>query len=539
MSENPFGASLRKVQRTESPSEPQAAPSAATSKAPASPLAPDLKEPIGASSPAASRASQPGTEKGALNLKEQVSSPLAKSGRSEPAVDSVASPLGRKESNASIHSRGSQAASVHLSRKGSQATAASAAGDLEEVVSVVSQGFARVPSQISHHSAAPSVGEVMRENEKLKAQIESLQRLLASGNQDAKIHRFQEEVHQKALRVKELEKLLKESQDDAKKWKTQAEAAKKDKKKKSHYKSETSEQVHHHDSELIGEKNVWNTITKIFKQNTTQERIKDLEKALAAAQSQIAQPGVPVEMVSRVTSHSDGPAPATQKAAPVASISDVRPYQNEIHALKQQVIEKDISLRSLDAKLTKAQEAILGSAGVGWENHVKLHQTKGMLTKIIQSSPKREERVGSASPQAASPTNDRLRSRPEMSPSPNNKATRMEFTAMEDHLGTLRLWRVQGESTAIVTSVQYTNGVLYDQTGSVLNVSDPGELAGDYSRLIALADQCRVPHTLPPPPLVLVAGHTVGASPRAGSMSGPLLTSQVRYRSPTRIPPYY
>ena len=199
------------------------------------------------------------------------------------------------------------------------------------------------------------------------------------------------------------------------------------------------------------------------------------------------------------------------------------------------MIEKDMAMRVLDGKLTQAQEAILGSAGVGWENHVKLHQTKGMLTKIIQASPQRSGRFGSASPDAfaASPSNSPpplpaggARARPELSPAPlRADPTKATFKTEADAHGVLRLWKVQGDSQSLVTCVSYTNGVVCDQLGAVLQLCDSGDGRGEMSRLASLCDMCGVPHTLPSEPVVVVAGHTVSMSPTANNS---------RYKSPTR-----
>eukprot|EP01061_Rhynchopus_euleeides_P006510 TRINITY_DN15544_c0_g1_i1.p1 TRINITY_DN15544_c0_g1~~TRINITY_DN15544_c0_g1_i1.p1 ORF type:complete len:523 (+),score=153.61 TRINITY_DN15544_c0_g1_i1:87-1655(+) len=437
-----------------------------------------------------------------------------------------APPMSRKGSQLSAGSRrDSQAGSQH-SRQASMH--GGSAGSAHPDEGSQASGMApRAASQYSHRSAVSvNLTEVMRENEKLKAQIESLQRLYASGNQESMIHRLKDDLQHKAVRVKELEKHLKESQEEAKKWRTEAQSHKKEKKKKG------KDDIHHHDSEIV-EKN---------------GRINQLEKALAESQREAAHlreslaavgDNGPTAMASKVTSNSDGPAPPiTVGGQPVDRASvDVRPYLEEIASLKQQGLEKDLALSRLNDKLTKAQEAILGSAGVGWENHVKLHQTKGMLTKIIQSSPRKEDRMGSASPPpahvaSASPgVGERSRSRPEMSPPPVH-SSRTEFRALEDNHGVLRLWKLQGDSRSVITSIQCTNGVIYDQTGAVLNISDSGEGGGEISKLSALADLCRIPHSLPVGPVVVVAGHTVSASPRAASHGS-------FHYSPARLPSYY
>ena len=417
---------------------------------------------------------------------------------------SLSRKMSRKDSVAStVKSVISKKSSHHESVNGSEV----AATERDDDVRSVAESIARQGSTRSIVSAT----EAYAENQKLKAQIESLQRIMASGDQEAKVNRLNDDLQARAKRIKELETELKTSQGDAKKWKAEAEKAKKLNKKKSLL--NVAESVSHQDDH-----------------EKKDDRIEELEEIIKKLQSEASMAAmrvteVPAAHHSHATSHSDGPPPPKAAAGTLSPAAQYGAQYNgnnpqlieEVQRLKQSVAERNSAIEQLNQKLERAQSAILSSAGVGWEADVKLHQTKGMLQKMLKAaSPPREGRQGSlptataASPTAGTPTTKRVLN-----------CCLVEFQAVEEG-GTMKLQKVMNGVTSVIGSLRCTAGVVYDHSGSILPITND---VATFSQLAQLADLCKIPHNLPATPTVVVAGHTVGSP-------------QNRYRSPPRNTAY-
>eukprot|EP01059_Diplonema_ambulator_P012727 TRINITY_DN2316_c0_g1_i1.p1 TRINITY_DN2316_c0_g1~~TRINITY_DN2316_c0_g1_i1.p1 ORF type:complete len:571 (+),score=142.20 TRINITY_DN2316_c0_g1_i1:40-1752(+) len=567
MSDNPFGATLKKVgPRSDTPNtdapkddKPPKSPflknADADDKPPRSPfLKKEMESPAsGVKSPFLSKAEEPsrasvsvaessspfGPKKSRQSLEAPPSGKESPVGRDSADLDKsvvsmaktegTAQPaMSRKESAASVRSaQSAKSGGAPVSRQGSRLSATEQSPEIA-IEEALSEHGSRAPSRQpsvqslarsvqSVHTAAPTNAELVNENERLKAQIESLQRLMASGNQDTKIHRLQEDLKERALKVKELEQELKKAKDENAKLKQEV-GAKKGKKAK-----DTPDTTTYHDSRIIAEKD---------------EQIEELQRQVTllreeARRGSVTDPAELTRRLSHASSHSDGPAPARPKSSEVRT--EVRYDQaaiQEVKVLKQKLTERDAVIQQLNLKLERAQEAILSSAGVGWEAHVKLHQTKGMLGKMLR---------------AASPEGGRQKSVSvprEGSQTPSGPV--VDFKATEDETGKMRLFKYMNGEKAYISNLRYANGAVYDQTGSVMPLGEKGR--DELPRLAALADMCGVPHNIPSSqPIVVVAGHNVAApnsptspySTRAGSARGnsPIYGSPhdtSRYRSPTR-----
>ncbi|KAJ9452806.1 hypothetical protein DIPPA_00695 [Diplonema papillatum] len=433
--------------------------------------------------------------------------------------------LGRAASHTSLRSKGSSA--DRAGGGGSTAPVASrqpSQGSYAEQHDTMDGG---APDAAEHRSQAsagmsdmqqpgPMGADLQLENQKLRAQIESLQRLYTSGSQETKVHRIQEEVTVKAKRIKELEAKVKKLSQENQFLK---ENVKKLRSRKDH------DGLSQHDSKSSLSK-------QVLSQN---ERIHELEFELHHAEHTIDElrhaidHGHPAPPIRNISLTSDGPAPPAASAKDGGrrsrrgskSSRSGSPAASETHRLRDQVGDKDRTIQDLQARLARAQEAILSSAGVGWEAHVKLHQTRGVLQKIARSpSPARSAASLSLPPSRP------VGWVPEAYQSAGRSFHGVEIKAAEDAQGRLRLWRVAG-TPGVVTRMHYAAGVIRDQNGEAIRTATEA-YADEIPRLAALADACGVSHNLPQSPCVVVAGHSV-SSPQSHVSSYRGHSPQIRY----------
>eukprot|EP01062_Namystynia_karyoxenos_P059416 TRINITY_DN5086_c0_g1_i1.p1 TRINITY_DN5086_c0_g1~~TRINITY_DN5086_c0_g1_i1.p1 ORF type:complete len:678 (+),score=207.93 TRINITY_DN5086_c0_g1_i1:67-2034(+) len=406
------------------------------------------------------------------------------------------------------------------------------------------------PEPEQHAAPAEELGgpaaaaEIVKENERLKAQIESLQRIMASGSQDAKLRRLTEDLATKAKLVKELEGELEKQKKEAARHKADAEKAKKDL---------AAAQKHPRVDSVKGGGGGADA-AKLreleAKLQRAEARAKEAESAAAAAHAQR-------RGSAASSAWSDGPSkrPAPPAAAaarsPPADAAQVASLRQQLEALQSGITARDTAIRQLTLKLERAQEAITGSAGIGWESDVKLHQTKSMLQRLLRDvSPKAARAALSAvspsPPRAAQPT-----PRTTELPSPQRASGCM----CRDVDGKVVYLCASTDRSCAPELVRFVNGVRAGpvvgplrcrlRSDGVAELTDGGApsspscivrlpgaaiVEGTLKRVAQLCDACGVAHDIAPP-------QPAGGSSLSGPLSPP---SPYGYRagsmSPVRSP---
>ena len=168
----------------------------------------------------------------------------------------------------------------------------------------------------------------------------SLQRLMASGSADSKVKLLTADLNKRVEKIKALEAEVKKQTKRADDAETKAkQASLKDKRQ-----SRSSMNLSQHGS------------------NQDKAVIKDLQAKLAVAEMRgaSAEPAQP-------HSHDGGQAPQV------------------VSKLQTMLAEKETEKLMLSRKLEQAQDAIVSSAGAGFENEVKLQQARSALQSILRS----------------------------------------------------------------------------------------------------------------------------------------------------------
>eukprot|EP00756_Hemistasia_phaeocysticola_P009934 Hpha_TRINITY_DN14971_c5_g2::TRINITY_DN14971_c5_g2_i1::g.143949::m.143949 len=221
------------------------------------------------------------------------------------------------------------------------------------------------------------------ESEKLNARVESLNRLLSSNTQDSKVKILNEDLQKRAATIKKLEEENKRLSKKAE----SAGAGTADRRKSRAGSTATSPaDVADRDAKI---KELQNELEQTRSDLTRKRKeVEQGRKALEAAREKAAAAGVDVgEMVQRVPSRIQSMA---------VSSSDVENIK-----LRQMLAEREAEKQQIQCRLDRAQEAILSSAGTGFENEVKLQQARTALQCILKAHRKspdqRDARTQSAS----------------------------------------------------------------------------------------------------------------------------------------------
>eukprot|EP01060_Flectonema_neradi_P034845 TRINITY_DN6245_c0_g5_i1.p1 TRINITY_DN6245_c0_g5~~TRINITY_DN6245_c0_g5_i1.p1 ORF type:complete len:438 (+),score=119.40 TRINITY_DN6245_c0_g5_i1:54-1367(+) len=207
----------------------------------------------------------------------------------------------------------------------------------------------------------------------LEQQNASMQRLMSGTSSDAKIKLLNQDINKRIERIKALEAEVK------KQTKRAEDAEKKASSGLSRRASRSSMNV---------------------SDKASAEKIKELQKQLNASQSKVAE----------LSAGKPATGGTTPTMAPVQHVSQPDAgSQQLIFKLRTMLAERDAEKQMLEHRLSKAQEAIVSSAGSGFENEVKLQQARSALQSILTSqspsrsrSPHHTDRGLSHSP-AASP----------------------------------------------------------------------------------------------------------------------------------------
>eukprot|EP01059_Diplonema_ambulator_P006335 TRINITY_DN1607_c0_g1_i2.p1 TRINITY_DN1607_c0_g1~~TRINITY_DN1607_c0_g1_i2.p1 ORF type:complete len:494 (+),score=157.10 TRINITY_DN1607_c0_g1_i2:78-1484(+) len=323
--------------------------------------------------------------------------------------------------------------------------------DIVEVASVVSGADAHL----------------VEENERLSAQVASLQRLLQDQSAASKEGRLAEEIKNKAKLIGKLEKenaaLLAEV------------AALRDENsilKKTRRKSVTSQQESVRDSGLKG-------------------KLKDLQMQLDNA-------------------------PSTDQ---------VTMLQESVCTLRKTMAEKDVELQVTSQKLDKAQDALL--AAIDWETEVKLSETKKALKTILRR-PMSPENRSSARRSVTTAANYSVHSYAVPYPytheprSPTSYGTTVMVKDVMDREvyfsaapGSGIIKQVHGVASQPLMHLVYVpaTGELKDQTGSTF-LGRSARMDNTLSRLSILADTTGCKHNIPAPSRsVVIAAHWVNNMP--------------------------
>eukprot|EP01062_Namystynia_karyoxenos_P055988 TRINITY_DN4697_c1_g2_i5.p1 TRINITY_DN4697_c1_g2~~TRINITY_DN4697_c1_g2_i5.p1 ORF type:complete len:544 (+),score=195.17 TRINITY_DN4697_c1_g2_i5:95-1726(+) len=202
---------------------------------------------------------------------------------------------------------------------------------------------------------------------RLEATNASLQRLMEAKSSDAKVKTLQDDLAKRAATIKKLEEEIKRLQ-------KKAESSDRETKRLSRLPSN------------LGDKGDVEERDRMIRE--LQSKLQSREEALSAARSEAAQ--------SKRAAES---ARAAAEAAGVEVNVDIpqsRPLsmqldsaavgaQQENFRLRQQLAEKDAERQQLQNRLDRAQDAILSSAGAGFENEVKLQQARTALQCILKA----------------------------------------------------------------------------------------------------------------------------------------------------------
>eukprot|EP01065_Artemidia_motanka_P026240 TRINITY_DN3116_c1_g1_i1.p1 TRINITY_DN3116_c1_g1~~TRINITY_DN3116_c1_g1_i1.p1 ORF type:complete len:663 (+),score=200.33 TRINITY_DN3116_c1_g1_i1:56-2044(+) len=365
-------------------------------------------------------------------------------------------------------------------------------------------------------ASAADARELEHENEKLKAQIASLQRLLAGGSQDAKLKRLTEDLAAKAKRVKELEADLGKQKREVESARSEAEKAKKELAAAKSKKGGHSEHHHHH---TASDKDRDREIEQ------REARIRDLEAKLnkaesaarnrdSAAKAGRTRSGAEPERLGSGSAWSDVGPQATPKAQTVqkdtAALAQVSTLKRQVEQLQSGLTERDAAMQQLKLKLERAQEAIIGSAGSGWESDVKLHQTRAMLQRLLRSvsphpaSPQRQHPTSPSPPRV-----DQVLSTHGSGGAPagsmfKDADGRVVYVCASREAGPrpALVQFVNGVRTAVLQSPvvcrQLPKGVeLRDGGGTVTRLSSTAVSDGTLSRIAQLCNSCGVAHDIP------------------------------------------
>ena len=210
----------------------------------------------------------------------------------------------------------------------------------------------------------------------LEQQNASIQRLMSGQSSDAKIKLLNQDINKRIERIKALETEVKKQTkraDDAEKKASQGGMTRR------------------------ASRSSMNVSDKV-----SADKIKELQKQLNASQTKVA------ELSAKPTGGAGGTQTPTIAPIQHASQPDAG-SQQLVFKLRTMLAERDAEKQMLEHRLKKAQEAIVSSAGSGFENEVKLQQARSALQSILTSqspsrsrSPQHVDRT-SRSPAAASP----------------------------------------------------------------------------------------------------------------------------------------
>ena len=286
----------------------------------------------------------------------------------------------RLGSHASLASRGSQA-QTRLSRHGSvvsvvsiphsersgvplpvepttpaSAAAAAPRSEIGDAVSVASS--ARRASELGA-AAAPAEEKLAGENEKLRSQVEALQRLLADKSGDAKVAGLQKEL---SLKVNLIGKLEKDKRTLKKEVKLMRESPKGAGRGFVRVMSPATSNGEGSASSQVGMMrgidiaNVADTSAMSLLNDASNPALAALAAAALQQQQQQQQP------------RNDG---------------HVAELEGNVSELKKALAEREVQLQQQNLKLDKAQDAII--AGVNWEAPIKLEETRKALRTLMRS----------------------------------------------------------------------------------------------------------------------------------------------------------
>lgn len=301
-----------------------------------------------------------------------------------------------------LEPQASRRASQAGSRTGSQLAGSQLAGDPGATMGSAPQNFERQGSQLSRggsrqmsrqgsvveptssarlEAAAEPVEEPMtpeqllaerdeqivqleRELLKKQQQVDSMTRIMESGSQDTKIKLMQDDLNDKSARIKKLEDEVKKEKkraDTAEKRVTETEDELKEARRRSSKSSPmpaSPQQKPADDSKLqavVQEKERQiTTLEEQLRQRSTQ--VQKSEERAVAAERRAANPQIPQEA------------------------------KQFIIQLQQTLAQKEAQLQQTTQKLDEAREAIVESAGCGFDNDVRLHQAQSALRNIIKKA---------------------------------------------------------------------------------------------------------------------------------------------------------
>lgn len=215
------------------------------------------------------------------------------------------------------------------------------------------------PQQIGGAALQAEVEELRAQVARLSASNESMSRLMQSSSQDSKVRLLTEDLSKRAAAIKKLE-------DEVRTQKRRAEKAEAQRDESSKDKGTSKAPVH-----------------------IAQADTKELEASKKAA-SELKKR---VEALTEsLDSERDRRVAAEQRAAAGEAM------KQRFQELGQMVVQKDVQIQHLEQRLARAQEAIVNSAGSGYENDVKLQRTRGALINILKDGGKT---AGSPSPSPA------------------------------------------------------------------------------------------------------------------------------------------
>eukprot|EP01065_Artemidia_motanka_P035288 TRINITY_DN43202_c0_g1_i1.p1 TRINITY_DN43202_c0_g1~~TRINITY_DN43202_c0_g1_i1.p1 ORF type:complete len:533 (+),score=77.80 TRINITY_DN43202_c0_g1_i1:59-1600(+) len=344
-------------------------------------------------------------------------------------------------------------------------------------------------------AAAAAASDGGEEVSRLRAQVESLQRMLGDRSAENRVQRLQEDLQDRARRIKELEKEKAGLKAELERCKKESTAARR------------------------------RTLSAADTDRAADARLAAAERKAADAEAAAAELQADVESCRQQLMHRNSE--IRRLECSVMDRSDMDEYHAEVASLqetvcvlRQSIAERDAALTALTFKLDKAQEAIL--AGINWEASVKLDQTRAALEHLVGKgtciSPERMEHVQSHRPK---------RSRQHCGVHLTDvKGSPLTFTATrtpEDGVAVHRSGVGCGSGVVVrVLSFDPKSGTLTDQRGlgSQCILSHASRTDGSLSRLAALCDACYVAHDLAATisePCVLVASHTIDSDAVGGA----------------------
>eukprot|EP01062_Namystynia_karyoxenos_P034975 TRINITY_DN2561_c1_g1_i1.p1 TRINITY_DN2561_c1_g1~~TRINITY_DN2561_c1_g1_i1.p1 ORF type:complete len:455 (+),score=149.17 TRINITY_DN2561_c1_g1_i1:77-1366(+) len=214
----------------------------------------------------------------------------------------------------------------------------------EEVVEEPAPAPPEAPAQGGQDLEA-ALQDALAQVRRLEQANESLTRLMQSSSNDARLRVLTEDLKSRSATIKKLEEEVRRQKDRADKAEAAAARAP----------PAAAQARRPSDSKALQEK----------------------DAALKALQQKVQQQDAEIRELRELN----------------ADQSALQQAQGLIMQMRQGLAERDTELQLLRQKLDRAQEAIVGSAGCGFETDVKLHRARGALVNILKategSSPRR------------------------------------------------------------------------------------------------------------------------------------------------------